>query len=65
MSAAYIAPEWRFARALAALGAGSPIDFTDYAEVFGIDEDETIRIFEDAAGFLGICLMVVRDPVLH
>jgi hypothetical protein len=60
-----IAVEWRVGRALAALQSGEPVDFAIYAEVFGMDEEDTIGIFQDAAGYLGMCLTVVSEPVLH
>lgn len=65
MSAYTLHPDWRTTRAITALAHGTDIDPEAYAVEFGLDLDETMEVFEDAARHLGMALCVKEERVLH
>lgn len=66
MSAWAIRFDWRVERACAVLAAGSVFDVAYYAEVFEMDEEETIGVFHTAACRLGISFCVGQlAPAMH
>lgn len=59
---------WEMRRAIWALTYRKcePVDIGHYAEVFGLDEDETIALFFEAAISMGLRLVVAqKDAVRH
>jgi hypothetical protein len=65
MSASHIRFDWRVERATSALKAGTLCSFAYYAEIFEMDEEETIEVFQTAAFRLGVSFCTGATPALH
>jgi hypothetical protein len=64
MSAWHIRFDWRVERATAAIEAGTFCSFAHYAEIFEMDEEETMEVFQTAAIRLGVPFCPGPAPVL-
>jgi hypothetical protein len=54
MSAYQLRFDWRLERAAAVLRTGDAFDLGHYAEVFDLDEEETLSLFIEAARHAGV-----------
>jgi hypothetical protein len=69
MSAREMKRDWRWMRAFYAVQAfikdGGHIPFKHYGEIFDLDEDETMELFDEVAVSMRVRITVLPDPTYH